>query len=126
MEDLQNFQDCTNENIEQLKEKLEELNLNNNKVSFDEYTEEKTIKQRKKNWMFRRWRNEEPIEKPKRPRTQKQIEAFEKARQKMKENAQKRKEDKQIDNEIRKKELEQKVLKKALSIKKKEIKKKLH
>ena len=31
--------------------------------------------------------NEEPVEKPKRPRTQKQIEAFEKARQKMKENA---------------------------------------
>ena len=47
MEDLQNFQDCTNENIERLKEKLEELNLNN-KVSFDEYTEEKPIKQRKK------------------------------------------------------------------------------
>jgi len=35
----------------------------------------------------------------------------------------KRKEDKQIDNEIRKKEVEEKVLKKALSIKKKEIKK---
>ena len=47
METLQNFQDCTNENIERLKEKLEELNLNN-KVSFDEYTEEKPIKQRKK------------------------------------------------------------------------------
>ena len=47
MEDLQNFQDCTNENIERLKEKLEELNLNN-KVSFDEYTEEKPIKRRKK------------------------------------------------------------------------------
>ena len=45
--------------------------------------------------------NEEPIEKPKRPRTQKQIEAFEKARQKMKENAEKRKQDKQINNEIR-------------------------
>jgi len=68
--------------------------------------------------------NEEPIEKPKRAHTQKQIEAFEKACQKMKENAQKRKEDKEIDNEIRKKELEEKVLKKALSIKKKEIKKK--
>ena len=48
MEQLQDFQDCTNENIERLKEKLEELNLNNNKVSFDEYTEEKKIKQRKK------------------------------------------------------------------------------
>ena len=48
MEQLQDFQDCTNENIERLKEKLEELNLNNNKVSFDEYTEEKPIKQRKK------------------------------------------------------------------------------
>ena len=48
MEDLQNFQDCTNENCDRLKEKLEELNLNNNKVSFDEYTEEKPIKQIKK------------------------------------------------------------------------------
>ena len=45
MNDLQNFQDCTHENIERLKEKLEELNLNNNKVLFDEYTEEKPIKQ---------------------------------------------------------------------------------
>ena len=35
--------------------------------------------------------NEEPIEKSKRPRTQKQIEAFEKARQKMKENVERRK-----------------------------------
>ena len=61
--------------------------------------------------------NEDPIEKPKRPRTQKQIEAFEKARQKMKENAEKRKQDKQLDNEIRKQELEEKVLKKALFIK---------
>ena len=48
MDDLQNFQDCTNENIERLKEKLEELNLNNNKVSFDEYSEEKPIKRIKK------------------------------------------------------------------------------
>ena len=110
MEDLQNFQDCTNENIERLKEKLEELNLNNNKVSFDEYTEEKPIKQRKKTKKnvitssdYDK-ENEEPIEKSKKARTKKQIEAFEKARQKMKENAQKRKEDKQIDNEIRKKE----------------------
>ena len=47
MEQLQDFQDCTNENIERLKEKLEELNINN-KVSFNEYTEEKPIKQRKK------------------------------------------------------------------------------
>ena len=48
MDDLRKFQDCTNENIERLKEKLEELNLNNNKVSFDEYSEEKSTKQRKK------------------------------------------------------------------------------
>ena len=46
MEDLQNFQDCTNENIERLKEKLKGLNLNN-KVSFDEYTEEKPITKKK-------------------------------------------------------------------------------
>ena len=90
MDDLQNFQDCTNENIERLKEKLKELNLNNNKVSFDEYTEEKPIKQRKKTKKKimtssdsdKENEDPEPIEKPKRPRTHKQIEAFEKARQK--------------------------------------------
>ena len=76
MEDLQNFQDCTNENIERLKEKLEELNLNNNKVSFDEYdTEEipleKPIKQRKKikkkivSSEDENEEHKEPIQKPK-------------------------------------------------------------
>ena len=70
--------------------------------------------------------NEEPIEKPKKPRTQKQIEAFEKARQKLKENAKKRKQDKQLSNEIRKQELEEKVLKKALSIKRRRLKRRLY
>ena len=35
MDLLQSFQDCTTEDIERLKEKLEELN-SNNKISFDE------------------------------------------------------------------------------------------
>ena len=95
MDDLQNFQDCTNKNNERLKEKLEELNLNNNKVSFDEYSEEKPIKRRKKTKKkvvsSEDEENEEPLEKPKRPRTQKQIEAFSKARAHMIDNAEHRK-----------------------------------
>ena len=47
MQDLQDLQDLQNKKIEELKEKLQELNINN-KVSFDEYSEEKPIKQRKK------------------------------------------------------------------------------
>ena len=43
MDDLQNFQDCTNENIKRFQEKLEEVNFNNNKVSFGNYTQEKPI-----------------------------------------------------------------------------------
>ena len=50
-----------------------------------------------------------PIQKPKRPHTQKKIEAFEKARQKMKENAEKRTQEKELNNGIRKQELEEKV-----------------
>ena len=45
--------------------------------------------------------NEDPIEKPKRPRTQNQIEAFEKARQKMIENAELRQKEKESENEIK-------------------------
>ena len=50
--------------------------------------------------------------------------AFEKARARMMENVQLRKQQKEIEHELKKKELEEKLLKKALSIKKKEIKKK--
>ena len=56
--------------------------------------------------------HEEPIEKPKRQRTQKQIEAFEKARKKMIQNAERRKKEKESENEIKKQELEEKVVKK--------------
>ena len=66
----------------------------------------------------------EPTEKPKTSRIQKQIEAFEKAREKMKGNADHRKKEKERKNEIKKQELEEKVVKKAVSIKKKELKKK--
>ena len=41
----------------------------------------------------------------------------------MKENAEKRKKEKELNNEIKKQELEEKVVKKEISIKKKEIKK---
>jgi hypothetical protein len=63
------------------------------------------------------------IEKPKKARTQKQIDAFEKVRQKKMENAKKREEDKKKLAEYEKKTLEEKIIKKAVSIKKKQIKK---
>ena len=40
MQDLQYLQDLQNKKFEELKEKLLALNLNNNKLSFDEYSEE--------------------------------------------------------------------------------------
>ena len=53
------------------------------------------------------------IEKPKAKRTQKQIDAFEKVRQKKMENAKKREEDKQKLAEYEKKTLEEKIIKKG-------------
>ena len=60
---------------------------------------------------------------PKAPRTQKQIEAFQKVRDKKMENAKKRQDEKKVQEEEAKKELEAKIIKKAVSIKKKQIKK---
>ena len=72
--------------------------------------------------------NEEPIpeSKPglKRERTAKQIEAFNKAREKMVMNASQRKQSKEELEIQRKKDLEETIVKKAIAIKKKEIKKK--
>ena len=48
MQDLQDSQDLQNKKNEELKEKLQESNINH-KVSFDEYSEDNPIKQRKKN-----------------------------------------------------------------------------
>lgn len=63
------------------------------------------------------------IEKPKAKRTQKQIDAFEKVRQKKMDNAKLREKEKQKVALAEQKILEEKIIKKALSIKKKQIKK---
>jgi hypothetical protein len=58
----------------------------------------------------------------KKPRTEKQLEAFAKAREKMMLNLKERKEKKALEDAERKKEIEEKIVKKALAIKKKQIK----
>ena len=68
-------------------------------------------------------KNDGPITKDKKPRTQKQLEAFEKAKTIRDANAAKRKEEARIKEEEERKILEEKVVKKAIAIKKKQIKK---
>ena len=65
--------------------------------------------------------NKDPIEKPKikRERTDKQKEAFLKARQKMMDNAELRKLEPAKNAEKQKQQLEEKIIKKAISLKKK-------
>ena len=63
----------------------------------------------------------EPIKKVKKPRSQKQIETFEKARNKLAENKKLRDEAQKKMEEETKKSFEGKIVKKALEIKKKEI-----
>ena len=67
--------------------------------------------------------NKEPIEKPKvkRERTDKQKEAFLQARQKMMDNAELRKLERAKNAEKQKQELEEKIIKKAISLKKKKL-----
>ena len=67
--------------------------------------------------------DEETVQKPKPKRTQKQIDAFQKVRDKKMENAKMRQEEKKLKDEEDRKELEAKIIKKAVAIKKKQIKK---
>ena len=60
--------------------------------------------------------------KVKKPRTQKQIDAFTRAREIKSLNAKNRLDEKKSQDEIRKKEVEQKLVQKAISVKKKQIK----
>ena len=63
------------------------------------------------------------LEKPKKPRTEAQIKAFELARQKRDANRKAREEERIRQQEEEKKAVEEKIVKKAVSIKKKQIKK---
>lgn len=65
----------------------------------------------------------EPITKPKKPRTEKQLEAFEKAKQIRDANALKRKEERLKKEEEERKQNEEKLIKKAIALKKKQLKK---
>jgi hypothetical protein len=105
--DLQDLQLLENNNIE----KSEEKPLQKPKIKKEAKSE---------------IQEEEPEVKPivKRERTAKQIEAFNKAREKMIINASERKQSKAEQEELRKKEIEETIVKKAIAIKKKEIKKK--
>ena len=65
------------------------------------------------------------IQKSKKPRTQAQIDAFAKVIEKRTEKRQERATNREKEAIVKKKELEEKILKKAISIKKKEIKKQI-
>jgi len=68
--------------------------------------------------------NNEPIVKQKKPRSEKQLEVFNKAREKMLLNLKERKGKQEQDALIKKKEIEEKIVKKAVAIKKRELKSK--
>ena len=65
----------------------------------------------------------ETIVKAKKPRTEAQMKAFEKAKEKARINAEKRKEERELAAEQERKAIEEKLVKKAISVKKKQIKK---
>jgi hypothetical protein len=67
--------------------------------------------------------NTETIQKSKKPRTKKQMEAFERAKAIRDANFEKRKEEKRLKEEEERKIIEEKLVKKAISVKKKQIKK---
>jgi hypothetical protein len=69
-------------------------------------------------------KNDEPLVKQKKPKTEKQLEVFARAREKMLTNLKERKEKKALEEAQLKKELEEKIVQKAIAIKKKQIKKK--
>ena len=109
--DFQDLQLLENNNIEHIEEKPLQ------KPKIKKETKSETPKEEPE---------PEPESKPvlKRERTAKQIEAFNKAREKMVMNASHRKQTKEELEIQRKKELEETIVKKAIAIKKKEIKKK--
>jgi hypothetical protein len=105
---LQELLDLENENVEDLEEV--------NKIPNDTIKKVETITSNEN-------KEDEQITKPKKPRTQKQLDAFEKAKQIRDANTIKRKEEQKKKEDEERKIIEAKLVKKAISIKKKEIKK---
>jgi hypothetical protein len=108
LQDLQDLEDLEVEKIEPLEKPLQKLKIKKGEKSV---MEDAVI-------------NEEPPKKQKKPRTEKQLEVFTKAREKMLLNLKERKEKQEQDAIIKKKEIEEKIIKKAVAIKKREIKQK--
>ena len=105
---LQELLDLENENLEDVEETPKSSVKTNEIVDTNNATE---------------INDDEKITKPKKPRTQKQLEAFENAKKIRDDNALKRKEERKKKEDEERKILEEKLVKKAISIKKKEIKK---
>jgi len=108
MTDLQDLQDLEDIEVEKIEKPLQKLKI---KKGEKPVTEDAVI-------------NDEPPKKQKKPRSEKQLEVFNKAREKMLLNLKERKEKQEQDAIIKKKEIEEKIVKKAVAIKKREIKQK--
>jgi len=106
MTDLQDLQDLEDIKVENIEKPLQKMKI---KKGEKPMTEDAVV-------------NEEPDKKQKKPRSDKQLEVFNKAREKMLLNLKERKEKKALEDAERKKEIEEKIVKKAVAIKKKEIK----
>lgn len=106
---LQELLDLENSNVEDVEEPIEQKN-NQPELIND------TIDDKDKS-------NDITIQKAKKPRTQKQQEAFERAKAIRDANYAKRKEEKRLQEEEERKIIEEKLVKKAIAVKKKQIKK---
>ena len=114
MDDLQVLQDLENSKVEKVKDKpLQKIKIKKQQKNIDDESTEVVEEI-----------NEIVNEKVKKPRTEKQIKAFQAARDKMVTNLQLRKEQQAKEELEKKKELEKKIVSKAIAIKKKEIKQK--
>ena len=94
------------EKVDILRKELEQLE--DEEEAIDDETPEKVKKPRKPMMKY--------------PRTEAQVKAWEKARHILNENAMKRKQQADEEAESRRKELEEKIVKKAIAVKKKQIK----
>lgn len=109
LQELQDLEDLETEKVEEVKSKpLQKIKIKKGEKPVMEDAAEESI----------------PTPKPKREKTAKQLEVFARAREKMMTNLKERKE-RQAQEELRlKKEIEAKIVSKAIAIKKKEIKRK--
>lgn len=114
LQDLQDLEDLEPEKVEEVKQKpLQKLKIKKGEKPVTEDAAQNPTPS-----------GIGPTPKPKKERSAKQLEVFARAREKMIENLKERKERQAQEELQRKKEIEEKIVKKAIAIKKKEIKKK--